>query len=68
MTHPVGPTAILRTLEVNRSHVFAQYREPRQLSAAVATVRAFTGRQFATATERDLVTADIIGVRVTRLT
>lgn len=62
-----GVARTLLLLDVGASHLFAQYRDSRQLGVAIARAQRRTGYTFTSALERDLVTGDAVeGVRVTR--
>jgi len=64
----IGPSATLLRLAycaVGTSHLFTKYRRSTQLSTAIREAWLRTGAEFTTALERDLVTGDIVGVRVT---
>ncbi len=62
-----GPTAVLRGLQPDASHLFTQYTRAAQMSALLASVAAETGARFTSAVERSLVDDSITGVRVTRV-
>jgi hypothetical protein len=56
----------IRALAVGASHLFAQYRRPSQLSAAVASAKDATQGRYTCSRELSLVDGECIGVRVTR--